>query len=536
MNEDHAQKHPGHKVIKLDPWPPKRRLHPTRRLTPPKKLPASVDLVQFWVSVNYPQPNQGNIGDCTAETLALDVALMKIKQGIYKAPFSVAFAYWGERVNIGTFPQDSGANMADEGNEAAKQGLCFESSMPTSQTSCNAVPSPAATSEAANYRCDPNQQAIAVADFQIALYNSLQNPLLGSVRMGFPVGNTFFDAATNNGWVPNTPTNDSLAGGHSMDGGGYFMLQAPNDSAPRLYLVFIQSWGATGDMSRGISIYKFQYPEFFTSQFVQDNQGIDAYQQPDLPSTLNASITFAANPSGISPGIGWTIGSTSDSTLTSKTIQVPTGTVINVFATTGGAMSFTGFTGLVTSPNAQATFTASVSGMVTANYSGTPPTPKLTLTGATSTLVNNGSVTIDYTVAGVSPNDSVGMQVIGGGSILTNINAPTPTNSTVSGNIGYVGSYMGSAYLQAFDYSVAPASTSNQFPVTISAPPTPNPCPIAALANRILNRTPIPEASRPAVAKTLNAIPIWFKRRFPFVRLRRGRFYYTLNRFYYMNP
>ena len=85
----------------------------------------------------------------------------------------------------------------------------------------------------------------------------------------------------------------------------------------------------------------------------------------------NVSITFAVNPSGDPSGIAWTIGSTSGSTTTSQTVQVPAGTTVNVFATTGGATPFLGFTGLVTSSNAQATFTATQSGTITANYGTT---------------------------------------------------------------------------------------------------------------------------------------------------------------------
>jgi hypothetical protein len=252
-------------------------------ISPGVKLPDSVDLLPYWVNAKYPQPNQEEIGDCTAETMAFDVALMKLKQGTYIAPFSVAYAYAKERQDIGTFPADSGANMVDEGNALAKHGICFESTMPTSGTSCNKVPSAAAEAEAANFKCDPNQTPIDYRDFQLALFNCQQNLLLGSVRMGYPVPESIQNAVYNGGWVSVPDVSESLLGGHSELEGSYEMLKGPNDKAPRLYVSFLQSWGNTGDMSKGLSLFHFPYPEFFESAWVQAEGGTDNYQQPDLP-------------------------------------------------------------------------------------------------------------------------------------------------------------------------------------------------------------------------------------------------------------
>jgi hypothetical protein len=208
---------------------------------------------------------------------------MKIKQTKFIKAFSAAFIYAWERIDNGDFPNDTGAYMADEGECLAQHGACYESTMPTSQTSCSQLPSAAADEEAANYKCNPNQKPIDYRDFMQALDACQKDPLLGSVRMGFPVGNSFFDAATNGGWVPNTPSNDGLAGGHSQLCGSLRLLKGPKDTAPRLYASFIQTWGLTGDMSRGISEYKLQYPEFWETAFVKSYGGVDCYQQPDLP-------------------------------------------------------------------------------------------------------------------------------------------------------------------------------------------------------------------------------------------------------------
>lgn len=307
VHDGHADRNPGHLVVKFDPWPPKRRGTPKRlMMSTGVKLPDSVDLVPYWVNAKYPQPNQGQIGDCTAETMAFDVALMKLKQGIYIAPFSVAFAYAEERIDIGTFPQDSGANMVDEGNALAKHGICFESTMPTSQTSCNKRPSAAAEAEAANFKCDPNQTPIDYRDYQPALFNCQQNPLLGSVRMGYPVPESIQNAVYNGGWVSVPSITESLLGGHSQLEGSYEMLKGPNDKAPRLYVSFLQSWGNTGDMSKGLSLFHFPYPEFFESLWVQAQGGTDNYQQPDLPSGPPGP-TISISPTTLQTGDSYTI-------------------------------------------------------------------------------------------------------------------------------------------------------------------------------------------------------------------------------------
>ncbi len=284
-NHTHRRSRVTHTVIRFMPWPPKRRMAATHRLTAPRKLPDSVDLRPIWASVKYPQPNQGEIGNCTAETAAYDLALMKIKQDLYKAPFSVAFIYAMERMDIGTFPDDSGANMIDEGNALANHGCCFESTMPTSLVTCNKKPSSVAIAEALNYKCDPNQHPVDVNDFQTAIYNCQQNPILGSVRMGWPVPQSAMDAIDNGGFVPMPADNEQILGGHSQEGAVYKMLKGPKDKAPRLYVGFLQSWGEVGDMSGWMSTFWFPYPEFFQSQWGQNNYGVDAYQQPDLPST-----------------------------------------------------------------------------------------------------------------------------------------------------------------------------------------------------------------------------------------------------------
>jgi hypothetical protein len=316
--------------------------------------------------------------------------------------------------------------MVDEGNALAKHGCCFESTMPYNRSNCGVEPSSTAVAEAANYKCNPNQTSIAIADFQTAIYNSQQTPLLGSLRMGWPVPESAMNAVTNGGFVPPPADNESILGGHSEEGAIYAMKQGPNDPAPRLYVGFIQTWGSCGDMTAGISTFWFQYPEFFNSTWVQNNGGIDARQQADL----------GASPPPPPP----------------------------------------------------------------------PPPGEIVLSATPTTIVNDGSTTETSQITGTTSGDSIEVDVITPTDEVFFLAGGTATGTTLVLTGTLVASYIGPAVVQAFDHTAIPNLASNQVPVTIAAP---SPCKLGNKACRMLN-----------------AVPVWPIRRFPFLRARRGRFYY----------
>lgn len=139
-----------------------------------------------------------------------------------------------------------------------------------------------------------------------------------------------------------------------------------------------------------------------------------------------------------------------------------------------------------------------------------PPTPgTLTLTVTPTTLVNDGSTVSQYGINGTAANNSLELDLTDpNGMVLENIGVPSATGTYMTGQVFYTGGYVGPASFTAYDHTAN--IQSNPVPVTITAPgPTPNPCKIAAVA-----------------ITALNLIPYWFTSHFPFIRARKGRFYY----------
>ena len=225
--------------------------------------------------------NQGTQGSCTANCGCEDKALTTIKKAQLYLTYSRAFLYYQERVILNETTVDQGANMVDIGEALAQWGVCYDATMPYNQDNYTTAPSQAAYSEAANHKSAANQTAVTPSDFKAALVDCQQQVNLGAVRIGVPVGQSFMDASTNGGWVPIPPPNDNHLGGHAMLVVGYNdTLQGPDGNVG--YFFALQSWGNLGDMTSGLSTFKFPYP-FFTCSWVQAQGGTDSYQQLDLP-------------------------------------------------------------------------------------------------------------------------------------------------------------------------------------------------------------------------------------------------------------
>ena len=264
-------------------WPPKRRLEPTRRVLGVSVLPTSLDLRPILVSGGFVTFNQGQMESCTANCGCEDKALTTIKMGQNYQTYSRDFLWYQERVMNGTTNQNVGANMVDIGDVLAQSGVCYDTTMPYSQSNYTTAPLPAAYTEAANHKSSANQTAVTPSDFKLALLDCQQQANLGSVRIGVPVGQSFMNANTNGGWVPVPPPNDNHLGGHAMLLVGYNdTLQGPDGNVG--YFLALQSWGNVGDMTSGLSTFKFPYA-FFTAGWVVALGDTDNYQQPDLSST-----------------------------------------------------------------------------------------------------------------------------------------------------------------------------------------------------------------------------------------------------------
>jgi C1A family cysteine protease len=88
----------------------------------PVKLPASVDLR----AQCSPVEDQGNLGSCTANSLAGALEFLERKDQVAFADLSRLFIYYNERVIEHTVSSDSGAMLRDGIKTLAKQGVCTE--------------------------------------------------------------------------------------------------------------------------------------------------------------------------------------------------------------------------------------------------------------------------------------------------------------------------------------------------------------------------------------------------------------------------
>lgn len=136
-----------------------------------------------------------------------------------------------------------------------------------------------------------------------------------------------------------------------------------------------------------------------------------------------------------------------------------------------------------------------------------PPTPgEIVLSVSPTTILNDGSITETSQITGTTSGDSIEVDVITPTDEVLFLAGGTAQGTTLVLSGTLVASYTGPAVVQAFDHTAVPSLVSNQVPVTIAAP---SPCKLGNKACRMLN-----------------AVPVWPIRRFPFLRARRGRFYY----------
>jgi C1A family cysteine protease len=87
-----------------------------------KKLPPSVDLREKCPDVY----NQGELGSCTANSIAGAIEFDLLKQGLADFVPSRLFIYYNERVMEGTINSDAGAMIRDGVKSVNKQGVCDE--------------------------------------------------------------------------------------------------------------------------------------------------------------------------------------------------------------------------------------------------------------------------------------------------------------------------------------------------------------------------------------------------------------------------
>ncbi len=219
---------------------------------PPKttRLPVSTDLPDH-VDLRGQCPDiydQGQIGSCTANSLAGDIEFIKMKQGQDQTGTPARLdIYEQERQAEGSFPDDSGASVADGIQCAKTTGVCPESDWPYSQANMNMTP----TDQVKQDRPDNKiTNAICLDNTDI---NQLKQSLADGypVTLGIHVYQSFENSSNAHTGVINMPKkNEQEIGGHSM------LLVGYDDKSQRF--IFRNSWGSDwGDNGYGTIPYKY---------------------------------------------------------------------------------------------------------------------------------------------------------------------------------------------------------------------------------------------------------------------------------------
>lgn len=184
-----------------------------------------------------PVYDQGDIGSCTANSIAAAVAYEHARQGLGSILPSRLFIYANERIMEGTpLSNDSGAQIRDGVKSVAQQGVCPESEWPY-------VP--------ANFSVQPPSPCYTDAKKELALeYQSVgDGQIISALAQGNPaiVGITVFQSfeetpVATSGVVEMPQPWEGSVGGHAVLIVGY-------DLNARTYLVrnsWGPSWGQQG--------------------------------------------------------------------------------------------------------------------------------------------------------------------------------------------------------------------------------------------------------------------------------------------------
>jgi len=192
-------------------------------------LPASVDLRPGCPKEVY---DQGQLGSCTANSIAGALEFDQIKQGLKTFTPSRLFIYYNERVMEHTVDTDSGAQIRDGIKSVGKIGAPPETDWPY---------------DIAKFTQKPSAQAIKDAPLGKALQYQrvpqVVNQMKGCLASGYPFvfGFTVYesfesDRVATTGVVPMPGPNEQVLGGHAVLAVGY-------DDPSQRFLVR-NSWGS----------------------------------------------------------------------------------------------------------------------------------------------------------------------------------------------------------------------------------------------------------------------------------------------------
>lgn len=226
----------------------------------PIPLPPAIDLRPL-VPAIY---DQGNLGSCTANAIAMAIMCEQAKQSLIRTFPSRLFIYYNERAMEGTVAVDSGAMLRDGMKSVNIQGACNETEWGYDISRFAVQPPPNCYADARKarvlvyYRVTPAlrlmKQCLAQGFpwvFGISVFDSFESPQAAATG-GIP--------------MPDTST-EQLLGGHALLCVGY------DDATQRFR--FVNSWGG-GWGQNGFGTIPYQYladrdlaDDFWTVRLIQ---------------------------------------------------------------------------------------------------------------------------------------------------------------------------------------------------------------------------------------------------------------------------
>ena len=216
-----------------------------------KPLPKSADLRPGCPPVY----DQGQVGSCTANSIAGAFEFAQKKQMLTDFMPSRLFIYYNERVIEGTVSQDSGAQVRDGIKSVATLGVPPETDWPYDIKKFEQKPPAKAYSDAKND---------VVSSYARVAQNLSQ--MQGCLAEGYPFvfGFTVYESfesqsVAETGIVPMPATGESVVGGHCVVAVGY-------NTTKRVFIIR-NSWG-TGWGMKGYCTMPFEY--LLSPQYASD--------------------------------------------------------------------------------------------------------------------------------------------------------------------------------------------------------------------------------------------------------------------------
>jgi C1A family cysteine protease len=192
----------------------------------PAALPPVVDLRP----ICSPVEDQGNLGSCTANSLAGALEFLERKDKVPFEDLSRLFIYYDERVIEHSVKSDSGAMLRDGIKTLKKQGVCSEKKWPYIISKFTVKPSAACYKDALNHQIIAYQRILTLDEMRTCLADGF--PFV----FGFTVYESFESQQVAKTGIVNLPgPNERTVGGHAVMAVGY------NDSQKRF--IIRNSWG-----------------------------------------------------------------------------------------------------------------------------------------------------------------------------------------------------------------------------------------------------------------------------------------------------